>query len=221
MLFHKCSEPKCTLSFINLKIVNAIFGHSIPTPTTLHSVLFWQCAQYKTINRTMSPSAIKQFTHTQKEENFCESFIGVKTNVNVYVYSLISLWVQQTSQFIPLVLELSLIRSHLLWGELSVFSAANSIHNSSFFVPPGPTVGITVGWIEMIWEACPTPLHMTGSVTPALVTHPSTNRARHYLTSVIWLELVTTRPCTTTKQERSREWSADPHQGNSIPPHCS
>ena len=55
----------------------------------------------------------------------------------VYVYSLISHRVQQTSQFTPLVLELSLVRSHLLWGEFSAFSAAIAIHNSPLFVPPG------------------------------------------------------------------------------------
>ena len=58
-------------------------------------------------------------------------------NVNVYAYSLISHRVQQTSQFTPLVLELSLVRSHLLWGEFSAFSAAIAIHNSPLFVPPG------------------------------------------------------------------------------------
>ena len=35
--------------------------------------------------------------------------------------------------FTPLVLELSLIRSHLLGGEFSAFSAANAIHNSPIF----------------------------------------------------------------------------------------
>ena len=54
-------------------------------------------------------------------------------NVNVEVYSLKSPWVQQTLQFTPLVLELSLIRSHLLWGEFSAFSAADVIHNFSNF----------------------------------------------------------------------------------------
>ena len=60
-----------------------------------------------------------------------------KLNVNVYVYSLISRRVQQTSQFIPLVLDNSLIRSHLLWGEFSAFSAVKAIHNSPYLVPPG------------------------------------------------------------------------------------
>ena len=39
----------------------------------------------------------------------------------------------QTLQFTLLVLELSLIRSHLLWGEFSAFSAADAIHNVSKF----------------------------------------------------------------------------------------
>ena len=45
--------------------------------------------------------------------------------------------VQQTSEFTPLVSELSLIWSHLLWGEFSEFSAGIAIHNSLLFVPPG------------------------------------------------------------------------------------
>ena len=118
--------------------------------------------------------------------------------MNVYVYSLISHRVQQTSQFTPLVLELSLVRSHLLWGEFSAFSAAIAIHNSPLFVPPG-THHCWVDRGGMIWKACPTPLHMADSVTRApAVTHPSTNRAQRCLTSVIWRELVTTRPCATT-----------------------
>ena len=122
----------------------------------------------------------------------------VNVNVNVYVYSLISHRVQQTSQFTPLVLELSLVWSHLLWGEFSAFSAAIAIHNSPLFVPPG-THHCWVDRGGMIWKACPTPLHMADSVTRApAVTHPSTNRAQRCLTSVIWRELVTTRPCATT-----------------------
>ena len=118
----------------------------------------------------------------------------------MYVYSLISHRVQQTSQFTPLVLELSLVQSHLLWGEFSAFSAAIAIHNSPLFVPPG-TLHCWVDRGGMIWKACPTPLHMAGNVTRASVTHPSTNRARCCLTSVIWRELVTTRPCATRLQE--------------------
>ena len=36
-------------------------------------------------------------------------------------------------QFTPLVLELCLIQSHLFWGELSAFSAANAVHKISNF----------------------------------------------------------------------------------------
>ena len=60
-------------------------------------------------------------------------YMVLNVNVNVEVYSLKSPWVQQTLQFTPLVLELSLIRSHLLWGEFSAFSATDAIHNFSNF----------------------------------------------------------------------------------------
>ena len=42
-------------------------------------VPLWQCVQYKTINRTMSPSTIEQFTHTQQEDNFVNPLLCVKT----------------------------------------------------------------------------------------------------------------------------------------------
>ena len=117
----------------------------------------------------------------------------------MFVYSLISPWVQQTSQFTPLVLELSLIQSRLLWGEFSVCPLCCSYSQSvqiSFLVPPG-THHCWVNRGGMIREACPTPVHMADSVTRAPVTHPSTNRARCCLTSVIWRKLVTTLPCAT------------------------
>ena len=78
-------------------------------------------------------------SYTEHDLVFCaqNTSLDVNKNVNVYVYSLISYEVQQISQFTPLVLELSLIQSHLLWGELSAFSAANAIHNCVFFIPPG------------------------------------------------------------------------------------
>ena len=78
----------------------------------------------------------------------------VNVNVNVEVYSLKSPWVQQTLQFTPLVLELSLIRSHLLWGEFSAFSAADAIHNFPIFVPPG-THHCWVDRGGMVWEVLP------------------------------------------------------------------
>ena len=52
-----------------------------------------------------------------KQVNYSE----INVNVNVQIYSLKSLCVQQTLQFTPLVLELSLIRSHLLWENSAHF----------------------------------------------------------------------------------------------------
>ena len=91
-------------------------------------------------------------------------------NVNVCVYGLISPWVQQTSQFTLLVLELSLIWSHVLWGEFSTFSAANAIHNFPIFTPPG-IHHCWVGRGSMEWEVCPTLPHKTscGNRTPDLL----------------------------------------------------
>ena len=74
-------------------------------------------------------------------------------------------WVQQTLQFMPLVLELFLIQSHLLWGEFSICALCCSYSQSmqfSFLVPPG-THHCWVDRSGVIWEACPTPLHMTVS----------------------------------------------------------
>ena len=84
----------------------------------------------------------------------------------------------------PLVLELSLIQSHLLWGEFSIWALCCNYSQSlqfSFRVPPS-THYCWVDRRDMIWEACPAPLHMAGSVTRAPVTHPSTNQARRCLT---------------------------------------
>ena len=63
----------------------------------------------------------------------------------------------------------------------------------SFIVTPG-TRYCRVDRGSMIWETCPTPLHMAGSMARAPVTHPSTNDVPHCSTSVIWQELFTTRP---------------------------
>ena len=98
----------------------------------------------------------------------------MQINVNVYVYSLVSHRVQQTSQFTPLVLELSFIRSHL-WEELSTFSA---IHNSRSTRVPSLLGGQTRHMKGL-------PNTSTHSVPPALVTHPTSNRAQRCLTSVI------------------------------------
>ena len=86
-----------------------------------------------------------------------------KINVNVYVYSLDIPFsrVQQTAQFTPLVSELTLIRSHLLWGEFSAFSAANDIsqchftfHNSPFFRSTRYP-SLLGGQRRLVWEALP------------------------------------------------------------------
>ena len=58
----------------------------------------------------------------------CKSVI----NVNVDVYRMRLSRVQQTLQFTPFYWN-SLIRSHLLWGEFTTFSAADAIHNSPMF----------------------------------------------------------------------------------------
>ena len=89
--------------------------------------------------------------------------------IYMLVYRLISHWVQQTSQFTPVVLERSLMQSHLLWGEFNAFSAANAIHNSPIAVPPGTHHC----WVDrgMRWEDYLTSTHMDGSVTRAQVTH--------------------------------------------------
>ena len=105
-----------------------------------------------------------------------------KINVNVYVYSLDIPFsrVQQTAQFTPLVSELTLIRSHLLWGEFSAFSAANDISQCHFTFHNSPIfsfhqVPITAGWTEAVWyeRFCPTPLHTSNfSDLRELVTLP-------------------------------------------------
>ena len=92
----------------------------------------------------------------------------INENVNVSVYSLKSHSVQQTSQFTPLVLELFLTESHLLWGEFSICALSCSYSQSlqfSFLVPPA-THHCWVDRGGVIWEACPTPPHMTGHVLP-------------------------------------------------------
>ena len=77
----------------------------------------------------------------------------------------ISPWFQQTAQFTPLVLELSFIRSHLLWG--AHFLQLMWFHNSPiFFIPPGTHHA----WVDrgsLGWEVLP-------------------NTSTHELTSVIW-----------------------------------
>ena len=71
-------------------------------------------------------------------------------NVNVDVYGLIYPWVQQTLRFTHLVLGLSLLRTHLFWGEFCAFSAANAIPNFTIFL--FRQVSITAGWAEAVWN---------------------------------------------------------------------
>ena len=89
----------------------------------------------------------------------------VNVNVNVEVYSLKSLWVQQTLQFTPLVLELSLIRSYFLCREFSAFSAANVIHTFSNF--HSTRYPITAEWRDAVWyeRFLPTSTHELTSYT--------------------------------------------------------
>ena len=49
-------------------------------------------------------------------------YTNVNVNANVCVYSLISPWVQQSSQFTTLVLKFALMQPHLLWGEFKICS---------------------------------------------------------------------------------------------------
>ena len=70
----------------------------------------------------------------------------------MYVYSLISHQVQQTSQCAPLVLELSLIRSHLIWEEFREISTANATHNSplSFHQVPITAKNNTIVFYQLV-----------------------------------------------------------------------
>ena len=123
-----------------------------------------------------------------------ERLAFVNVNVNVYVYSLIFPWVQQTAQFTHLILKLPLMQSHLHWGGFSICTLCciySQYLQVSFLVP----LGTNHCWMDrcgMIWEAWPTPVHMAGSVTQAPVAHPSSNRAQRCLTSLISQAVVTT-----------------------------
>ena len=78
-------------------------------------------------------------------------------------------------------------------GEWTLLQLIQSL-KFNFLIPPG-THHCWADRGGMIWEACPTPLHMAGSVTRVLATHPSINWAQNCLTSVIWRELVASGPC--------------------------
>ena len=96
-----------------------------------------------------------------------------KPNVNVSVYNLKSPLSSADFTVYALVLELFLIQSHLLWGEFSICALCCSYSQSlqfSFLVPPG-THHCWVDRGGVIWEACPTPLHMTVSVVDVMCYH--------------------------------------------------
>ena len=113
-------------------------------------------------------------------------------NVKVHVYSPdIPVGSADCTIYTPGIRTHSL-QSHLLWGQFSICALCCSYSQSlqfSFLVPPG-THHCQVDWGSMIWETCPKPLHMDGSMTRAPVTDPNTIRARRCLTSVIWRELL-------------------------------
>ena len=52
--------------------------------------------------------------------------------------------------YTPGIGTLFLIRSHLLWEEFSLFSAAKVIHKFSNFLLH--QVPITAGWVEAVWN---------------------------------------------------------------------
>ena len=87
--------------------------------------------------------------------------------LNVSVYSQISQWVQQALQFTPRYWN-SLLYSLISSGDNSAFVDWCSYSQSfqfSFLAPPG-TRHCWVDRCEVIWKACPTPLHLaTGTMT--------------------------------------------------------
>ena len=124
----------------------------------------------------------------------------------MYVYSLISPWAQH-SQFTSLVLELSLIQSHLLLENSTFAHFAAAIANHYNLAFSFHQVPITAGWTKEAWyERLAQHLYTWPT---AWLEHRSpirvgpTNRAPRCLklTSVIWRELVTTLPCATMKEE--------------------
>ena len=67
------------------------------------------------------------------------------------------------------------LQSHLLLGEFSICALCCSYSQSlrfSFLVPPG-THYCWVDWGVMIWEACPTPLHVACQQRDSSNGHPS------------------------------------------------
>ena len=97
---------------------------------------------------------------------------------------LIALWVQQTVQFTPLVLEHTLFYSLISSGDTSALGHSpadcSQFLQCRFLIPPG-THHCWVGSCSMEWEICPTFLHMTRSWnrTPDLLTSPNPHLFGH------------------------------------------
>ena len=96
----------------------------------------------------------------------------------------------------------SLIWSHNLWVEF----CTNAIHNALFLFHQVP---ITAGWTRVVWCERFTSWHiytclvgLTQNTGQWLAFRTSTYQwAQCYWTSVIWRELITTKPCATAKKQ--------------------
>ena len=89
----------------------------------------------------------------------------INVNVNVYVYSLISPWVQHTSQFTPLVLEISYTVLSPLGRYSAHFLQLMQLTILQFFILPG-IHHCWVGRGSMEWEVCPTHMTSSGNQSP-------------------------------------------------------
>ena len=121
--------------------------------------------------------------------------------VSVGIYGPYSPWVQRTEQFTPLVMEYTLLQSHLL-GEILAFmpfAAAKDIpYSLAYFVPLG-THQCWVGRGSMEWKFfCPILLHTTSSgnqtpehlilrLMPYPLSHMIPHRSKHIIFSSVYL----------------------------------
>ena len=128
--------------------------------------------------------------------------INVNVNVNVHVYSPdIPVGSADCTIYTPGIGTHSFY-SLISSGENSAFAHfAAAIANHYNLAFSFHQVPITAGLTEAAWyERLAKHLYTWPAawLEQRAVTHPSTNQARRCLTSVIWRELVTTRPCATT-----------------------